>query len=244
MYNASTSILETLDSCVKQTVLPAEIIVVDDHSSDDSIAIVKQWAYTYKGDIKISVKREAVNKGPSAARNVGWNLALGDYVMFLDADDVYVHTKVERVTELLLKHKDIVLLGHDYKVLLSSDDKLGVIEKLSVFSFLKRNLLTTSATIIKRDIMERFDETMRYTEDHDFWLRLTQKYDQTFYLKEKLVVRSRGMNTLGGQSANLWGMRKGEIKMYYKFCRRNRVMFAFPAFLFFSLVKHLFRMLT
>ena len=103
--------------------------------------------------------------------------------------------------------------------------------------------MTTSAVVIRQNIEERFDETMRYTEDQDLFLRLTQRYNKTYYLKEELVLRERDMNAAGGLSGNLWAMRSGEIKMYRKFCKAQGLMVLFPLFLGYSLAKHLLKSL-
>ena len=242
MYNASTTIEKTLDLCVNQTYVPKEIIIVDDCSSDDSMQVVQQWRENYAGTIDIVLEKLEQNSGPSKARNRGWKLATRDYIAFLDSDDWFLPEKLADIHHVLLENKEIVLLGHDYalenEVLKSSASLNQIFTKNLLF----KNLTTTPSVIVKREILERFDESMRYTEDHDLWLRITEQYDKTYFLDRVLTTIGRPVRSKGGQSANLWAMRKGEITMYKKFCKRNNIMLLFPLFLSFSLSKHLLKM--
>jgi len=243
MFNSSTHIVKTLESCASQTYLPKEIIVVDDCSSDDSVAIVQHWKENYRGEIEMILKQLEVNSGPSKARNRGWGLASGEYVAFLDADDRFVSEKLERIASVLKNNEEIVLLGHAYTLEETIPNDTMKLQKVTTRDLLVKNLTTTPSVIVKRKLEERFDENMRYTEDHDLWLRITQKYDQTYFLDTVLTVIDRPVRTKGGQSANLWAMRKGEIEMYRKYCKTNKSMLLFPLYAVYSLSKHMLKML-
>jgi glycosyltransferase involved in cell wall biosynthesis len=226
-----------LNSCVEQTLLPLEIIVVDDASRDGTVNLVENWMVQYKGKVKIVVKVLEINSGPSVARNVGWDVSRGDYVAFLDADDRFVSNKLEVVETVLGENNDIVLFAHGYALREKMIERVPL-KKVSRNMLLIKNIFATPAVVVKRTITERFDESMRYTEDHDLWLRLTRTYDKTYYVDDVLTVIDRPVRAEGGQSANLWAMRSGEIKMYYKFCKSNSLMVLFPMFLGYSLAKH------
>ena len=96
-YNASATIDETLRSVRSQTHHALEIIVVDDGSTDDTDAIVKRHASI---DDRIRVVTQD-NAGLAAARNAGWRDAGSDLIAFLDADDLWAPTKIERQLEAL-----------------------------------------------------------------------------------------------------------------------------------------------
>ena len=242
-FNASNTIVKTLDSCVYQTFLPKEIIVIDDCSQDDSVKIVNEYMKKYKGSVEIKFDSLQKNSGPSVARNRAWDLATGEYVAFLDADDCFVSSKLEVISLILEKNKEIILLGHDYSLDDQDIHHSNDLKKIVTKDLLLKNLTTTPSVIVKKNIKERFDENMRYTEDHDLWLRITKKYNKTYYLNRVLTMIDRPVRSKGGQSSNLWGMRKGEIIMYYKYCKTNRIMLVFPLFLGFSLSKHLMKMI-
>ncbi len=94
-YNASKWVAETIDSVIAQTYGHMELIVVDDGSQDDTVALVRRkLAADFRASWKII--EMAANGGPSAARNAGLGAANGDWVQFLDSDDLMPPTKFER----------------------------------------------------------------------------------------------------------------------------------------------------
>ena len=243
MFNNRIHIVNALDSCVKQSYKPKEIIIVDDCSVDASVEVVNKWRDRYYGEIDIILHRLERNSGPSVARNKGWDLASEGYIAFLDADDIFTIEKLAIAKKNLIQYPDTILLGHEYGVEKVENKSSYQLKRLTTKSFLRKNYFTTSAVVVKRDVGERFDETMRYTEDQDLFLRLTDKYNKTCYINKELVLRERDMNEGGGLSANLWAMRSGEVKMYRKFCKANGLMVLFPIFLAYSLSKHLLKLL-
>src|SRR5580658_5705159 len=91
-YNAERWVGEALQSCLDQTYQPIEVIVVDDGSTDQS----KQVVLDVASNTNVSVRLiEGAHKDASAARNQGLAVAAGDYVQFLDADDVMSPRKTE-----------------------------------------------------------------------------------------------------------------------------------------------------
>lgn len=95
MYNSATTITNTLNSVLKQTELTEllEIIVVDDHSTDNSVSIVKNLI-NETGNQLIRVLKNP-QKGVSAARNYGVSKSKGDWIAFLDSDDQWTPQKLE-----------------------------------------------------------------------------------------------------------------------------------------------------
>jgi glycosyltransferase involved in cell wall biosynthesis len=119
MYNAQAWIEETLASVLAQT-YPAgriETIIVDDRSSDDSVNVAR--AFIARHRMRATVVMCDCNNGVSAARNVGWRAATGDWIQFLDADDLLAPNKLELQTGML-PH-----IGDDVAVICSSWQRLG-----------------------------------------------------------------------------------------------------------------------
>ena len=96
-YNVQSYIIDCLDSVINQSCLPKEIICIDDGSTDDTLLILQQYASTY-GFIKII---QQTNHGVSIARNKGFEIATGDYIFFLDSDDI-LNTNLFSKFKLLL----------------------------------------------------------------------------------------------------------------------------------------------
>lgn len=100
MYNASRFICETIQSVLNQSYTDYEIIVVDDGSTDNSLASLDK----YRGQIRILTK---TNGGPASARNEGINAAGGEFIAFLDADDIWLPNKLAVQVEYMGGHPDI-----------------------------------------------------------------------------------------------------------------------------------------
>lgn len=93
-YRCASTIERSVASIASQTMLPAEVILVDDKSNDTTIDKLRQLKDLYKNDW-IKIISLPVNSGPSVARNTGWDAATQDYIAFLDADDSWHHKKIE-----------------------------------------------------------------------------------------------------------------------------------------------------
>lgn len=237
-YNACGTICAALQSCMSQTYAAFEIIVVDDASTDDTLQLVQ----SYSPEIKTVTLKE--NKGVSAARNAGWAIARGDYVAFLDSDDVWHPEKLLRVNETLINFPALKFLAHQFRSdNNASERKLSptIIKEIHFRELLIRNQIQGSCIVVKKDIPQRFDEHMRYTEDYDFALR--SAYQQPIvFLEIPLSILSRPQQSEGGLSANLWAMRKGELYLYGKLWKLNPLLLlCIPVLWLYSLAKHLFQ---
>lgn len=106
MYNAAHHLRVTLDSIINQVYRKLEIIIVDDGSTDDSVAIAEEYA---EKDERICIYTQK-NQGAAAARNRGISLISGEYVMFLDADDIFEPDMVSRMSERAVQtNADVVI---------------------------------------------------------------------------------------------------------------------------------------
>jgi glycosyltransferase involved in cell wall biosynthesis len=178
-YNSAPYIRETLESVLSQTHPPLEVIVVDDGSSDDTAAIVQ----SYNGRVRL-LQQE--HRGVSAARNLGIRQAQGDYVAFLDSDDLWLPEKLERQSACILeKQVAWVSCGADFfdtnsgKIFYEYRKKLyegDILEKEFVYTFIR-----SPTPLVKRTVFEDvgyFNEEYeaRIGEDKDMWLRIAARY--------------------------------------------------------------------
>lgn len=182
-FNRAHFLREAIDSILAQSVPVYEIIVVDDGSTDETQSVVK----AYKGPVRYLWQK---NQGPSAARNHGIREAKGDWIAFLDSDDLWVPRKNQIQTEFLQQnpHLDFVFGNlsnfteshaseepeilndavHQYLVAHATDLK-DLFQKLLIC-----NPIPTPTVVFRRSCISQagfFDETMRHCEDYDYWLR-------------------------------------------------------------------------
>jgi len=186
-YNAASYLQVTLDSLKQQTMVPEQIVVVDDGSTDDTFAIAER-----NGAVCIQQDRG----GPGAARNHGLAEAKSEYVAFLDADDWYALDKIERSLEFLQElgancvATDAWLVTGDRVERRKNEGRI-VPAVLTMELLLCGNPIVCSTVICRRDAVQiagGFDESAEQvaTEDYDLWLRLAQR-EPIAYLAEPLT---------------------------------------------------------
>ena len=200
-FNRAGYIVETLNSIAAQSRLPFEVIVADDGSTDDTEAVVKAIAEKTTA-FKIHYLRQP-NQGPSAARNMGIRAAQGDWIAFLDADDVWEPDKLEWQGKLLDLDPSIDAVYCNFSVIDSDGNWLDTgfrrrmewhWDRDKMFRlFLGGNHCygSASAVVIRRASMraELFDESLRLGEDWEYWMRLARM--NRFVLIERPLVRIR-----------------------------------------------------
>ena len=185
VYNAEAFLEETLLSVINQTYPNIEIVAVDDGSKDGSIAILEK----YKEHVRI-IKQP--NSGAATARNKGVQEARGEWIAFVDADDIWDLNKIEKQMKLSNDYQwsytDTVFVGGVNDGHRDSDftkKYLGDVFENIVCS----NFVSTSTVLINRDVfMEAggFDTSIYSVEDWDLWIRVAAKYPLG-YINEPLV---------------------------------------------------------
>jgi len=200
-YNRAHVICEAVESALAQTYSPMEVIVVDDGSTDNTLERLRE----YKD--RISAIRQA-NAGPATARNRGVAASHGELIAFLDSDDLWLPSKIERQVALLRRAGDEVPCclcnimmrwnAGDRASFDISSLKPGVDEGvwLNVDEVLAtRPVLFNQGIMIRRTVLNKiggFDERIRYLEDIEFPLRLSLEGPWAF-IKEPLVVWRESM---------------------------------------------------
>ncbi len=110
VYNAGDYLLRCLDSVLRQTLKDIEVVLVDDASTDNSARLIKKYA---EEDSRIKICFHKENKGTVCTRTTAVNLATGEYIMFVDNDDVLELTAAEKLYNILSKDRNIDILGFD-----------------------------------------------------------------------------------------------------------------------------------
>lgn len=236
MYNSESTITKALDSVVNQTYRDFEIILVDDGSSDNTKQNIEAF---FKNKEIVYKYLYQTNRGVSTARNRGIKEASGEYIAFLDSDDMWHPQKLEIVSNIL-RDASINILGHahTFKSNFCNFYQSCRLKQVSFFSLLIKNFATTPSIVIKKQHCAYFDEKMRYTEDHDLWLRMALD-DKLYFCDLPLSVIGRKPLSKGGLSANRWAMRKGELQMYKNIVLYKKSLLPlYPFLVIFSLLKH------
>ena len=184
-FNAEKYIEETLASVLAQTRPPDEIIVVDDGSTDESAAIAEGLGR------RIRVVRQA-NAGESRARNRGIDEATGDWVAFLDSDDVWMPDKLSRQLQACASTPDVICchtgVTFDFDGTLVAHETAPELEAgdYSVANMLLRFMVHPSSAIVRRSSPARFAEWTRDGEDLLYFADLS-RLGSFLYLPEPLV---------------------------------------------------------
>lgn len=176
-YNSEQYIDECIASVFAQNYSDYEIICVNDGSTDSTLSLLEKWSVLYPSKIRIFTTE---NQGAGKARNLGLKNALGDYIQFLDADDVLVSNKFLVQQQMLEQHKEFDLVVSDREDR-SSNLKL-VLQKHTFNSiqenFLERaivSIIITGNPLYKTSIVRKvggYDAELGSAQDWDFHIRL------------------------------------------------------------------------
>jgi len=178
-YNSDKFITKTLEKVFSQTYNNYEVIISDDGSTDNTVGVVKSLFSKYPSRKKAILINK--HEGPGAARNKGIKSASGDWVSFLDSDDLWNHNKLESVVGYIFKNDDIDLVCHSLiaieglKETLMNPSKYFNNKIDPFLSIYRENCLYTSALTIKKNILYQaglFDNILPSAQDYDLWLRL------------------------------------------------------------------------
>jgi teichuronic acid biosynthesis glycosyltransferase TuaG len=205
-FNAARFIGEAIGSVQSQTYGTWEMIVVDDCSRDDTCTIVEGLA---AADPRIRLVRRKENGGPAAARNTALDAATGQYVAFLDSDDVWLPRKLERQTTFM-RARGAALSFTGYRRISESADACGrlirVPDRLGYHDLLKNTAIATSTVMVDREKTGPFEMTKTYYDDFALWLHLLKRGFAAYGLREDLVryrVVGKSVSRHKGRSA-LW----------------------------------------
>lgn len=225
-YNAAEFIADCLASVASQTFTDFDVVVVDDGSTDETARIAHSILLSRKfRSMRILSKP---NGGVSSARNAGVLAAEGEWVAFLDSDDTWHPEKLRKQVDFLKENPSVDFVGcnrndeEPYFIFRGRSNVLIPEWKL----YLKMYPQTSTALIKKSLLLDAglYDESMRYAEDGDLWLRLAAK-GNIHVINESLVVTGGWKANYGasGLSANLPRMHAGVLVSLRKAHAEGRV---------------------
>jgi len=187
VYNAERFLENTLKSVVDQTYKDIEIVLVDDCSKDKSAKIIERFM---SEDIKIIYHLQDMNRGAGVARNKALELARGQYVAFLDSDDVWMSQKIEQQITLM-KEKQT---GFSYAAIEMIDEygkqiksKRDLKETCDYKYLLRNTIIATSTVVIDRTLLGDFRMPLRRGgQDYATWLMLLRNGEIAHGINEVL----------------------------------------------------------
>ena len=177
VYNRARPVTRAIDSVLKQTRPPLEIIVVDDGSTDETPDVLRQYGS------KIKIIRQA-HRGVSAARNRGIRSASGQWIALLDSDDEWMPKKLAMAEEFHRRHPEYLIFQSE-EIWIRKGKRVNPKKKHSKYGgwIFKQSLplciVSPSAVIFHRSLPEQvglFDESFPVCEDYDLWLRVAKKF--------------------------------------------------------------------
>ena len=195
-YNAEKTLGRCVKSVLNQTKKPNEVIIINDGSEDKTSEVIENLASTNKL-IKYLFQS---NEGVSKSRNNGIMLAESTHVMFLDADDYWMPTKIETHIRHLHKHETCCASFTNYFIEdLSRSELLFQNHRKNLQPITKQNLAlaqavvhgSASSMVCRRNLLlqvEGFDANLKFGEDLDLWVRLAQHFEICEINKHETVI--------------------------------------------------------
>jgi glycosyltransferase involved in cell wall biosynthesis len=199
-YNSADFIDDAIQSCIQQTYENIEIIVVDDGSSDQSVAIARKWEAQHKN---IRVYQQE-NSGACRARNIAFEKSTGDYIMYLDADDIMSPNKInEQIAILAGKTSDSVATCKWDRFYNDISDGTFPVYKcyknyvlgidLLVDLWSSGEMFAASCYLVSRQLVQQagpWNEELKKNQDGDFFVRVLM-HARSVYFCDKAKVYYR-----------------------------------------------------
>lgn len=201
LYNKELSIRATLETVLAQTYTDYEVIVVDDGSTDNSLNVVHERMKELGNERVRVIHKE--NGGVCSARNRGIKAAKGNYIAFLDADDLWDKEYLQEQVNLTHDFQEAALWGINFAETGNGrlvrrletalpDGYRGYVENYFEMKRRISDLFCSSSVVIRREVFDKvgmFDERIKYAEDTDMWWRIIATNEVAFYDKYMVFYR-------------------------------------------------------
>ncbi|WP_373057247.1 glycosyltransferase family 2 protein [Zunongwangia sp. H14] len=214
-YNAAQFIMKAIASVQKQTYTNWELLIIDDNSKDFTVANIKKQA---REDSRIKIFRNSTNRGAGYSRNKGIKAAEGDFIAFLDADDLWKPEKLEKQLEFMISN-DVAVCFTSYELIYENGQKKHeVVQALPFLTYqklLKANYVGNLTGIYKAaKIGKIYAPQIRKRQDWALWLSAVKKAGIAKGMLESLAFYRVRRNSVSG---NKLEMLTYNFNIYYKF---------------------------
>jgi teichuronic acid biosynthesis glycosyltransferase TuaG len=212
-YNCEKYIEKAINSVIDQTFYAWELIIIDDGSKDNTVKIIKKMS---SKDSRIRFYKNEKNLGVSATRNRGISIASGDWIAFLDSDDMWEKTKLKKQMDCVEKiAAEFIFTGASY-INEKGEYFQGIFqvpEKVNYINLRKHNVISCSSVLIKKRFFENIKmEKDDMHEDYAVWLRILRMGVYAYSVNEPLLIYRISRNSKSGKKIKT-------IKMTYKVFR-------------------------
>ena len=240
-YNASEFISETIESVVKQTFLDWEMIIVDDCSTDETYALALQLS---KDDNRIKALKNEENIGVAATRNKALDIATGEYIAFLDADDLWLPQKLEKQICFMDAGQYVLTYTNYQKFDSKTGKRYEKIIKAPAVMTAQRIYGDTSigclTVMINRQLSGPFHMPLiEHTEDNITWQAILSKGYKAYRLDEVLSLYREGNYSLTSGKKKAAKQQWHTYREYYKFSILKSSYY-FAKYAFHAINKHFF----
>jgi len=204
-FNRAHLISKAIKSIINQTFENWELIIIDDGSTDNTREVIKTFV---KSDERIIYLYQK-NKERSAARNNGIRNASGEFICFLDSDDLYYKTHLEEFKKLILKNKSqkgLYFSGVSYGKYCNNKEEYNLSYSNNI-EFVLINTIGTSRACVSKALLKEnlFNEKIRISEDKELWVRILKNHKLFYHSKKTYILiehQERSVN-LGSEFENL-----------------------------------------
>ena len=230
-YNREQSIIDSINSVLRQTYQNLEIIIIDDGSSDNTESLISNL-----NDDRIKYVKLNENKGANFARNEGIKIASGKYITFQDSDDLYHPDKIERQYKNLMKKKSdfdfcmtCLHFNNSFEAIFPREyQHKKIVRKKILEELCNGNFISTQSIFVKKEVIKDnlFDINFPRLQDYDLVLRILPKY-QVSYSKQVLVDLFRKNDSIGNDNKKLnQSFHLLSLKKYNINCKNNSFLFS------------------
>ena len=216
-YNRSQYLAQAIDTVLEQTFSDIELIVVDDGSTDDTKRVID----SYSGRI---IYHYIPNSGPAVARNVGMELATGDYIAYLDSDDLYYPYKIELQVAYLDKYQDAVMVYSEFTGF--DDDHFHDFRHLQTYhkSAYKTGAITYEQLFPKKLPVSDFSDNAIWHAEHAYMGHIYDAYlYNTVVFTNSMMFRRSLLAEIGLQSTQFGFFH--DLEFALRVCKQGPVGF-------------------